>query len=199
MILAIGHESGVGKDTFTMFLIDYMRTKNMKGLKILREGFADRLYDLCHSFYGWAGFKSRQHYVMFPKDKEVVLALIGRTPRQLLIDVSNKLNEFDPDMFMNAVTKNKDFHLKVIPDLRRPWEFDAVEKVGGYRLRIKKKGYESTTEMDVDLGREPYLDRWNLTIYNDGDLACLQKKAVEFAEEVVIPELHKSLIVPMDK
>lgn len=199
MILAIGHESGVGKDTFAMCLIDYLRSRNMKGLKILREGFADRLYDMCHSFYGWAGFKTRQHYLLHPAEKMKVLPLTGRTPRQMLIDISNKLNEFDPDMFMNAVTKNVDFHLKVIPDLRRPWEFDAVERVGGYNLRIKKPGFDSQIEMDIDLGREPYLSRWRQTIINDGDIKCLNTKAMAFAEEVVIPELQKSRIAPMDK
>lgn len=199
MILAIGHESGVGKDTFAMCLIDYLRSRNMKGLKILREGFADRLYDTAHSFYSWAGFKTRQHYLLHPREKMIELPLIGRSPRQLLIDLSNKLNEFDPNMFLHAVTKNKDFHLKVIPDLRRPWEFDAVERVGGYNLRIKKPGIESTIEMDIDLGQEPYLSRWRKTIINDGDIKCLSIKVVEFAEEVVIPELMKSRIAPMDK
>lgn len=198
MILGIGNESGVGKDTFAMFLIDYLRSRNMKGLKIVREGFADRLYDLCFAFYSWAGFKSRQHYMNNSKDKEVVLPILGKCPRQILIDVSNKLNEYDPDMFMNAVSKDTNFHLKIVPDLRRTWEFDALtNNPRGYTLRITKPGIDSKWEMDQCLKTEPYLSRWKQTINNDGDLPSLRQKAIVFAEETVIPQLYSVLNRPM--
>lgn len=198
MILGIGVESGVGKDTFAMFLIDHLRHKQLKNVKIIREGFADRLYQLCHTFYGWAGFKSRQHYMVNPKDKEVVLPLTGKCPRQMLIDVSNCLNGFDPNMFLNAVVKDNNHHLKVIPDVRRTWEFEALAKMpDAYLVRITKPGIDSKWEMDQELKTEPYLSRWHMTIENDGDIACLQRKAVEFAEEVVVPRIYAVLNLPL--
>ena len=181
-----------------MFLIDHLRSRNMKGLKIVREGFADRLYDMCYAFYSWAGFKSRQHYMINPKDKQVILPKLGKCPRQILIDVSNKLNEYDPDMFVNAVSKDTNFHLKICPDLRRPWEFEALAaNPRGYTLRITKPGIDSQWEMDQDLKREPYLSRWNQTIANDGDLPSLRQKAINFADEFVVPKLYDVLNRPM--
>lgn len=198
MILGIGCESGTGKDTVCMLLIDYLRSRNMKGLNIVREGFADRLYDLCFAFYSWAGFKSRQHYAMNPKDKELILPLLGKCPRQILIDVSNKLNEYDPDMFLNAIAKNKNFHLKIVPDTRRPWEFDALyNNPDAYLLRITRPGIDSQWEMDVCLKTEPYLSKWHKTICNDGDLACLNQKVKDFADEIVIPRLYNALNRPL--
>src|SRR6266496_2523002 len=131
MILAIGHRTGVGKDTVAMFLTDYLRSRNMKGLNIIREGFVDRLYDLCYSFYSWAGFQTRQYYTMNRKAKDELLPKLNMTPRQLLIALSHNLNNFDPNIFLNAITKNNDFHLKIIPDLRRPWEFNSCYETKG--------------------------------------------------------------------
>lgn len=195
MILAIGHKSGVGKDTFAMFLTDYLRSQNMRGLCIMREGFADRLYDLCYSFYNWAGFQTRQHYMMHPSEKNVVLPKIGKTPRQMLIDISHKLNEYDPDMFLNAVTQTKNCHLKIIPDLRRPWEFNkCIGTQGAFLLKITNPRIKTTFEMDHDLDPE---NRWHAEIMNDGDLECFRQRVIGFAEEHVVPKLYEALNRPL--
>jgi hypothetical protein len=196
MILGIGNESGVGKDTFSMFLIDYLRSRKIKSLNITREGFADRLYDFCYAVYSWAGFKSRQHYILNPQDKEIILPKLGKCPRQILIDISNLFqSHYDPNIFMNAVVNDgSGFHLKIVPDLRRPREFEALRaNPSAYLLRITKPDVDSKWEMDTELKTPPYLERWHETISNDGDLNVLNSKAMEFAERIVLPRLYNLL------
>jgi hypothetical protein len=195
LILGIGNESGVGKDTFAMFLIDYLRSRKIKSLNIIREGFADRLYDLCFSFYSWAGFRTRQHYIINPADKQVVLPLIGKCPRQMLIEYSNALNAVDPNFALNAVVRDTTgFHLKIVPDVRRAWEFDALNNnPNAFLLRITKPGVDSKWEMDQELKNPPYLEKWHETIANDGDLSTLNNKAIEFAERIVLPRLYNHI------
>lgn len=192
MILGIGVESGVGKDTFAMFLIDYLRSRKIKNLNIIREGFADRLYDLAYAFYGWAGFKSRQHYMINPGDKLIVLPKLGKAPKQILIDLSHKLTEYDQYFALNAVVQDTTgFHLKIVPDVRRPTEFDALDaNKNAFLLRITKPGVDSKWDMDQILRKSPYLERWHATIDNDGDLGILNQKAMEFGEKVVLPRLY---------
>lgn len=189
MILALGHSAGVGKDTFAMFLVDYLRAKGYKNLSIQREGFATRLYEIAHIMYGWAGFKTRQYYDQFPKEKDAVL-LNGQKPWQILEGLSGPLNGYDPDMFYNAVAKTKGHHLKIVPDLRRPTEFDKLLADGAYCLRIQKPGTVSNRTMCHLLNGE---ERWHKTIINDAGLPELRAKAVEFADEVVIPKVTKYL------
>lgn len=191
MIIAIGHESGVGKDTATSLLIDFLRTQNMKGLSIVREGFADRVYDVAYSLYGWAGFKQRQHYIHSPQDKEIVLPLLGKCPRQILIDIAEKLREVDPCCWMNACLQGNTAHLKIVPDLRKVKEFEHCEQHGIYRLRLRIPGRpRSTWTSDRDL--YPISDdRWSRTIDNSGTIKELNEKVIEFAKEEVLPVMFK--------
>lgn len=191
MLIALGHEAQVGKDTFAMFLVNHLRRLNWKGLKITREGFADRLYDLAYATYRWAGFQSRQFYQENPKQKEVILPLVGKTPRDILIGLGNIAREFDPGIWLNAVVKDRGHHLKIIPDLRKLNEFEYCEANEVYRIKIMIPGRPpSTFQSDVDLQPIP-TERWSEIILNDGDLSCLNAKAVDFAERVVIPRIQK--------
>lgn len=191
MILAIGHEAGTGKDTFSMFLVDWLRSRNIKNLNIVRQGFVTNLYETCHLMYGWAGFKTRAYYDQHPSEKDVVLQGIGKKPWQVLEDISDKLTEYDKDIFYNSVVKTMGYHLKLIPDLRRPLEFDQLVRDGAYLLRIAKTGHVSNRKFCQYL--LPYADKWHKTIYNDGSLADLQKQAIEFGTEVVLPRIIKKL------
>lgn len=187
MILGIGHESMVGKDTVGMFIIDYLRS-NYRQLKIKREGFADNLYDVCYTMYKWAGFQPRQYYVNHPKDKETILPLIGKTPRDLLIGHGNACREFDPDCWrMPVIREDTRGWLKIITDLRKINEFEGLEKEGHFLLRVMRPGYESDRDSDVDL--RPYANRWHATIQNNGDLAGLNRMAITFADTFIIPRI----------
>lgn len=193
MIIAIGHESDQGKDTFCMLLINYIRKQNMRGLKIIREGFADRLYDLCYNLYKWAGFQTRQYYIEHPEKKGEILPLIGKSPRQLLIGIGNIVREFDKGAWLNAVIKETNHHLKIIPDLRKITEFEYLESNNGYRIKLyDPRKPRSTLESDVDLAKIPN-DRWSEVILNDGTIDDLNKKVITFADRVVIPRLYKYL------
>lgn len=187
MILAIGHEAGVGKDTFAMFVIDHVRRKGWKGLTIKREGFVTNLYQILYLMYGWAGFRTREHYDRYPADKQVVLPALGKAPYQILEDISDVMTLYDKQIFYNSLIKTKGIDLKIIPDIRRPLEFDQAKTDGVYLLRIKKTGYVSPRKFCQYL--LPYHDKWDKTILNDGTLNDLQAQAIDFADEVVMPQL----------
>lgn len=193
MILAIGHESQQGKDTFAMLLINYIRKQQMRGLKILREGFADRLYDLCYSLYKWGGFQTRQYYAENPHAKDIVLPLLGRTPRQILIGVGNIVRDYDDKAWLYAVIKERGYHLKIVPDLRKVNEFEHLEDEGHLRLKIiDPRKPRSTLESDIDLANVPD-ERWSGIVLNDGTINDLNTKVIDFADRIIIPRLYKYL------
>lgn len=190
MMIALGHEAGVGKDTFAMFIIEYLRSR-FRNLRIDRVGFADRVYDLCYSLYSWAGFQTRQYYQSNPREKAVVLPKLGKTPREIIIGIAEKVREFDPDCWLNAVVNNQKAHLTVISDMRKVNEFEKCGATGVYRVCIRKTGYDSDLPVDVDLRGHRHL--FEETIYNDGTLNEFQQKAVEFTDRILVSKIQEKL------
>lgn len=191
MIVAFGHEAGTGKDTFVMFAIDYLRAK-FKQLELQREGFADRLYDLCFNLYGWAGFRQRQYYVSNPKAKEETLAAIGRTPRQCLIGVAEKVREFDLNAWLQPVYLNKPRHVKFITDLRTPQEAEAGREHGAYLVKIDRPN-RPQINCAVSAMLRGRTDVWDETITNDGSLSEWRDKAIEFCERRLMTHIQQCL------
>jgi hypothetical protein len=190
MIIALGHEAQVGKDTFSMLLTDYIRRK-LKGVHIVREGFADRLYQVCHIAYNWAGFQSREFYMVNPHKKNEILPILGRTPREILIKVGNLLREYDQNIWLNPVVHDRSPHLKIITDLRKVNELDKCEELGVLTICIRRYEQDSTFESDTDL--IPHRHRFKRTLWNTGTLNEFNEKVMELAEELVIPELQAIL------
>jgi hypothetical protein len=192
MIIAFGHEAGTGKDTFVMFAIDYLRTR-FKNLELQREGFADRLYDLCFNLYGWAGFRQRQYYLATPKAKEEILPAIGKTPRECLIGLAEKMREFDPQVFLQPVYQNKPRHIKFITDLRTPEEVTAGREHGAYLVKIDRPG-RPQIECRVSAMLRGTPDVWSEIILNTGTLSDLRDQSLEFCDRVCVPHIQKCLL-----
>jgi hypothetical protein len=192
MIFAFGHEAGCGKDTFIMFCMDELRAR-FKGLELIREGFADRLYDLCFNLYSWAGFQQRQFYITNPKAKEEVLPALGKTPRQLLIGIAEKVREFDPCAWLNPVFRNKPRHLKFISDLRTPEEVEVGRSLGAYLVKIERPGCPKV-QCAVSALLRDRTDCWDEVILNDGNLSQFRDKALEFNERKLVPIIQSVLL-----
>lgn len=179
-IIAVGHHKGVGKDAFIRFCMDVLKAKYPKST-IARRGFADKLYDFCFSVYGWAGFKSRQYYVDNPAQKEIILPKLGKTPRQILIDVGNKMREYDPNIWLNANLKEVNCDFLFVSDCRYPNEFEPCYNEGAITVLMKRPNLPKPTDVaDCALDSET---RWHVTIDNDGDLNKLYKLAKDFIAE----------------
>src|SRR5687767_14030894 len=108
-IVAFGHNKNVGKDEIIKFLIDILRPQ-MRAQRIVRRGFADKLYEACHIIYGWAGFKTREYYAAHPSSKNDML-LTGMTVRDTLIKVGNKVRDVYGDTWIEANLRTENFDL----------------------------------------------------------------------------------------
>ena len=184
----MGHHKRNGKDQFAIFIIDVLR-KRMKNLEVTRSGFADKLYDFCHAAYSWGGMGSRLYYVQHPEMKEIVLPKLGKTPRQVLIDVGNHMRLYDPNIWLNACCRgNKVGALQIITDMRFPNEYQALESY--IRVKVTRPGFESTSEADIPLNG---VTDWHHVIMNDGTLHDLTVKAQNFVDSVLIPKIKSEV------
>lgn len=186
ILVAFGHQKRVGKDQFAKFCVDYLRqTDQYSRKKIVRRGFADKLYEFCYSMYSYAGFKTRQYYIENQEAKEEFLPAIGMTARQLLIDISNKIREFDPNIWLNGAVKDTTCDLLFITDCRYPNEFNTIESSGGILVRVTRPDLPVPTDM-ADTALIGWEDKWHHTINNDGDLNNLRLAAETFCRHQII-------------
>lgn len=179
-IIAIGHHKSVGKDKFITFCIDILRTRT-RALKIVRRGFADKIYELCHSIYGWAGFKTKVYYDEHPECKNDRLDN-GLTVRELLIKVGQHLRVIDNDIWVNTTLKTVDCDILFLSDLRFPTEFLHCQANKALMVRIVRPDLPEPTD-EADTALNDWTDRWDVTMKNDGDLNNLYSAANSFCNE----------------
>ena len=182
-IIAIGHQKEVGKDEFVKYCIDHIRSKGRK-LNVQRRGFADPLYDICYQLYGWAGFKTRQHYVDFPKNKATMLSH-GKTVRETLIEIGQHLRKYDNDIWVNAALKGMTCDVMFMSDLRFPHEFLHCQANGGFMVKVTRPGLPEPTD-EADTALNGWDSRWDITIRNSACLNALYKQAVWFVDNHIL-------------
>lgn len=176
-IVAVGHHKNVGKDAFVRSCINILRPQ-LRNKRIVRRGFADKLYDFCYATYGWAGFQPLAYYQDNPKAKNTVLIPLGRTVREVLIEVGNHMRKYDNDIWLNANLLAKDYDILFVNDMRFPNELKAVLDNGGIAIKLNRPGLPvPTDEADTALNG---VETWHHTFNNDGDLNNLHN----FAEHI---------------
>lgn len=182
-IFAFGHQKFVGKDTIIKFMIDILRPK-MRASRIVKRGFADRVYDVCYLLYKWAGMQTRAYYEDHPYAKANLLKN-GKTVRQLLIEVGTPvMRAYDEQVWINAALSDDDFDILLINDCRFPNEFEAVKNLGGTTIRVTRPGLEAPTDV-ADTALNGYEEQWDEHIENNGDLNALYDAAVSLIAKYV--------------
>jgi hypothetical protein len=180
-IVAFGHEKRVGKDTVANFLATYLSTRN-PGLKILKAGFADKLKDVCHKLFAWAGLQEGGYYEL-PETlhlKEEKLPALRMSPRETWIAVGTQMRTIYEDVWLDALLKQADVDVLVIPDLRYPNEVNRILNEGGLVFKVTRPGLKRSS----DVADDSLLNyrRWTGTIVNDGSLEDLLGKTIRLAD-----------------
>jgi hypothetical protein len=167
-LIGLGHKKRVGKDTFANILIE---EATRRGIKTNRVSFAGKLYAICHELYSWAGQKTKEQYDgEFEHEKEVVLPVIGKSPRQILIEVGNQLRLVYPDTWLTyALHTTPMDSVSIITDVRYP------KDRGGLLIRVTRDGVEVGTDV-ADTALDGW-EGWDLNISNNGSIEDLRYKA----------------------
>lgn len=154
LILAFGHRKKMGKDTLARFIATSLRLRSRK-LNVEKRSFAAKLKSVSYSLYQWAGLLGPEYYEINPEAKDRILPLLKRTPRDIWIEMGQKLREMDQNIWMNAVLRNALPNILLIADLRFPHEADMVHELGGKVIKVIRTGQELTDD-EADCGLEGY-------------------------------------------
>jgi len=177
-IVAFGHQKGVGKDMAAKFLTTFLKT-NYPGLRTKHTGFANKLKDISYQLFKWAGLRRAIYYETHYKEKEIVLPLVGLTPREIWIDIGNRMREIHSDVWINCAINVPDIDILIISDLRFKNEARAI---GGLLVRIDRNVERGTDPAEVDLLN--WTD-WDLIIDNNGTLQDLNTEIETLAKKLI--------------
>ncbi|KKK90391.1 hypothetical protein LCGC14_2723480 [marine sediment metagenome] len=181
-IVGIGYKKGSGKDQFASFMHTFIRC-TQPGYCVKRVSFADKLKDIAHQLYHWAGLERGTYYETHRDKKEVSLPLIGKSPRQIWIEAGNKLREVHPGTWINFALRGVVADIIIIPDVRFRNEALAIMNQGGMLIRIDRPGIpQGTDPAEVDLD---YWDGWDLIIENNRDLVYLNSFAESLSRKLI--------------
>ena len=183
-IFSIGYKKRTGKDQFCQFLATQIR--RVKKDSVVRIcGFADELKNTCQRLYGWAGLKSIQFYEDQPEKKEVILPVLGKTPRQIWIEFGSWCRQYDADIWKNALLKNASCDYLLIKDMGFNVEFDDVKDQGGYCFKMVRPGQvQGTDEREVELDSRSD-DEWDKIIHNTGTVNDLYNIVLKIVQEFI--------------
>jgi len=173
-IVAFGHRAQTGKDTLSGFLATNLRLTSRK-INVQVAGFADELKDASYKWYSWAGLKRKEHYETNPQDKNIVLQPLGKTVRQLWIEVGNHMRQYDPDVWVRALLTRPQVDILLVKDLRFPNEFNMVKELGGYCVKVIRDDVPVLND-EADTALKDCED-WDLIVDNNGNKDQLNRKA----------------------
>lgn len=184
IIVALGHKSRVGKDTFAGLLQTALR---MKGIRTQKASFAAKLKQVCYIMYSWDGMREAAYYETDEgaKARYVKLPTVGKTPMEIWIEVGNKIREVFMDTWLMA-TLASDYpntQVLIVTDCRFPNEGNKVIELGGIPCLIIRSDapvFDSPSDKALD-----DWGQWVKRFINDGTIRDLNVLAEEFAKELI--------------
>jgi len=182
-IVAFGHRKRTGKDTAGGLLHKHLRIIAPE-LRVEEVSFALKLKETSYELFKWGGLQPGPFYELAENAhlREVVLPLLGKTPRQIWIEVGNLMREVHPDVWINnALYAEAD--IVIVRDLRYHNEANIIEAKGGERYKMVRDGVEISNDV-ADVNLDNY-QKWTGLVYNNGTIADLSDKMLDLAERVV--------------
>jgi len=171
-IFGFGHRKQVGKDMVVRGVAELLEEKD-PSLYIYQDSFAGCVYDVCEKLYGWLGFRAKSYYDKNPKEKEIKLPKINKTPREILINlgtygIRDKVWE---NTWCEYLLAKYDYSLTnavlLISDLRFPNEFRVIKERGGKCCKIVRPQAPRSDDV-ADKALSGYISEWDYVFMNTG-------------------------------
>lgn len=182
LIVAFGHRKRTGKDTAAKLLFAHLK-RLQPSLRVERVSFAGKLKEVAYDLFKWGGLQPAEFYDSdeFAGRREVELPQIGKTPRQIWIEVGSLMRQIHPDVWIkNALYAFAD--VLIVSDLRYLNEAEEIARRGGLRYKVVRDSAPVSNDV-ADSALEGYTG-WTDVIYNNGSLEELDAKMLEIAKEI---------------
>lgn len=180
-IVAFGHRKRVGKDTAGKFLLSYIRQER-KTLTAERGSSGDKIKEVAHRMFKWAGLNDSVYYENHPELKDEILPTLGKSPRQVWIDLGNFGRSIVEKIWMECMLSTVSSQILIITDLRTATEVDYVRKFGGICVRIDRNVERGNDNLDNALAN---YEGWDYVIDNNSTLKDFRSRIISIFEEAL--------------
>lgn len=184
LYVAFGHRKRTGKDTAGGLLKQQLNF--LAPFLVVKEvSFATKLKEISYDLFKWAGLQPGAFYEL-PENahlREVVLPAVGKTPRQIWIEVGNKLREVCPEVWVQNALFVDGADVVIVRDLRYLNEADIIESKGGHRYKMVRDSAPVSNDV-ADCNLDTY-DRWTGIITNNGTIDDLAHKMYGLAKSII--------------
>jgi len=179
VIIGLGFKARTGKDTIAEMLVEHHG--------FTRIAFADALKRGCMEMFG---LTQEQCY---GDTKEVLDEFWGVTPRYILQKVGTECmrEQYDSDIWVKSVQKKvTNGGNWVVTDVRFPNEAAAVQRWGGYLVRVERDGVGASGGIANHPSETSMINfkGWDYVVKNNGTLAELRDK-VEYMQDWMFKDL----------
>lgn len=187
-IIGLGHYRRTGKTTLARMIVTAAR-KLDPDYQVAVRSLADKLKDIAHQLYGWAGLKAAWYYEEHADEREQILPAIGKSPRQIWIDLGTHAirdRVYARTWIDYLLARDTWLDGTIIPDVRFYDEVTAIRKAGGLLVKVVRPGYEPGEDAadSALIGWEG----WDEVVGHGGTLAELEKAAEEYAKWLISSE-----------
>jgi hypothetical protein len=167
LIVAFGHRRRVGKDTATKILVEEFAKY---GICAVRTSFADKLKEECQRLFGHAGLEGPEYYEEHSELKERVLPSLGLSPRDIWIQVGNRLRDVYPYVWIDLALARQEpgVQITIVSDMRYPNEVERVKKLGGKVVKITRQ-VAPVHDDEADSALADF-DDWDMVIANNSGI-----------------------------
>lgn len=174
LVIALGHRSGVGKDTLARYLMEAFETRQ---LNVQIRHFASVIKDVSARLFGWAGVQRAEHYDQDRAERTKIIPALGMTVLELWVRVGQNMRDIHEDVWVEHLFREikQGVDVLIIPDCRFLNEIKAVRRRGGWCVKVVSRAapiFDSVS--DNALGG--FFD-WDFVVVNDGTLTDLRKQA----------------------
>lgn len=173
MIIGLGHQSRVGKDTCGGYFAELLRDRGRE--KVMVTSFALLLKDVTHRLFKYKGVHDAAFYEKHPEERTREIPGLGKNVVDIWIEIGQRMRDVYEDVWLDAVVDMTGFDALVIRDVRFPNEAEAIRARGGVLVKVTRPGQVvrgSDTKIPDDYD-------WDYVIENTGTLQDLQAKCAD--------------------
>lgn len=181
-IIALGHRKRVGKDTIANFMIQYI-DQNHPEIKALSIGLADAVKEKAHEVFKHVGLKSCGYYGLHEDEREQILPLCGKTPRQIWIGFAEYCRTIDPYCWIKtALDVPGDPDILIIRDFRTREEWEVFSDMENFKIRVDNPRVPPSKDA-IDHLLDAY--EFDREIMNSSSMKVLEHKTCKVMDSIM--------------
>lgn len=182
LIVAFGHQSGVGKNTCANIISEQLNA--LGRVRVAQAAFADGVKETAYNLFRHYGMKTAEYYERNRAARDVPLDAIQMTPIQLWVGVGDRMRDVYRNVWIDcAIEKVKPCAVGLITDLRYRNEAESVQREYGVLVKVvdeRVRPRQTAADHDMDEWQS-----WDWTITNNGTLYDLRRECAVLTNHLV--------------